>query len=544
VLNNKVAAYLVLILLVAFVTVPLTSLFFASDILGSAVDNSALADPAQNTVAERSRSMAFWNDAYLRQVIFFTLLQATLSTLLSVGLGLIVAYAFAHFGNFPFRSLILGLFGLPLVVPAVVAVLGIVSVYGSQGWLPLGSRLYGLNGILLAHLFFNLPLTVRLLLPVWDAIPQQHWRLSSQLKMHAWQQWRHIEWPALRESLPGIAVLVFMLCLTSFAVVLTLGGGPKSTTLEVAIYQSLRFDFNPEQAVVLALLQLLLSISIALIASKFSRLPDVEPNLQIHSDNNAVAGRKTKVFSSIIIISAIIFVASPILAMLIDAAKGPVLKVINDSALWKAAGFSLLIGLCSAAIATTLGWFLLSASAEKALMGKQKQAQFLQLSGSVIYVVPPLVIGTGLFILLSQYINVFDWAIAIVIAINGIMGLPFVIRTLGPAIRQNTLCYQRLSQSLDITGWQHFKQIALPLLRKPLALSVALVTVLAMGDLGIIALFGTPETATLSLLLYQRLSAYQMPQAAVVAAFLLISCLLVFWLIERGIGGSRVKNNA
>jgi thiamine transport system permease protein len=514
------AGSLVLLLLVAFITVPLVSLFFASDILGSQ--------------SSETNSLAFWNDAYLRRVIFFSIWQATLSTILSVGIGLFVARAFARYGDFPFRSVILGLFGLPLVVPAVVAVLGIVSVYGSQGWLPLGSDLYGLTGILLAHLFFNLPLAVRLLLPTWNNVPQQHWRISSQLGMNSWQQWKHIEWSALRESLPSVSTLIFMLCLTSFAVVLTLGGGPKSTTLEVAIYQSLRFDFDPEQAVVLALLQLALSITIALIASRFSRLPDVEPNLNIRS---SIIPTSNKLISLVLIIAAVIFVGTPLLSMIIDAARGPVFEVLNDASLWRAAGFSILIGLCAATIAVTLGWFLLSASAQKAYTGNKRMAQFLELSGSVVYVVPPLVIGTGLFILLSKLVNVFEWAILIVILINGIMGLPFVIRTLGPAMRQNTLRYQRLCESLELSGWQRFKQIDLPLLRKPLGLSAALVTALAMGDLGVIALFGSPETATLPLLLYQRLGAYQIPQAAVIAVFLLASCLLTFWLIERGIGG-------
>ncbi len=520
------AGYFIVLLLVAFITVPLASLFFASDILGS-------------QIGEASNPLLFWKDAYLRQVIYFSLLQATLSTALSIGIGLLVARAFARYGNFPFRSLILGLFGLPLVVPAVVAVLGVVSVYGSQGWIPLGSDLYGLTGILLAHLFFNLPLAVRLMLPVWSAVPSQHWRISSQLEMNNWQQWKHIEWPALRESLPGISLLIFMLCMTSFAVVLTLGGGPRSTTLEVAIYQSLRFDFDPAQAVVLAILQLTLSIIIALIAARFSHLPDVEPNLALH--NNSIPSTH-KFLSLILIAVAVLFVASPLLAMIIDAAKGPLLEVLNDKSLWKAAAFSIFIGISAAIIATSLGWLLLSASAEKAYVGNKRLAQLLELSGSVVYVVPPLVIGTGLFVLLSQLVNVFDWAIFIVILINGIMGLPFVIRTLGPALRQNTLRYQRLCDSLALSGWQRFIQIDLPLLRKPLGLSMALVTAMAMGDLGVIALFGSPDTATLPLLLYQRLSAYQMSEAAVIAVFLLASCLLVFWLLERLIGGKHVKH--
>ena len=34
--------------------------------------------------------------------------------------------------------------------------------------------------------------------------------------------------------------MIFVICLSSFAVALTLGGGPRATTLELAIYQAMR----------------------------------------------------------------------------------------------------------------------------------------------------------------------------------------------------------------------------------------------------------------------------------------------------------------
>src|SRR5690606_9292146 len=86
-----------------------------------------------------------------------------------------------------------------------------------------------------------------------------HWRLSTQLGMGAMASFRFIEGPVLRSVLPGVAGLVFMLCVTSFTIVLTLGGGPRATTLEVAIYQALRFDFDPPRAVVLTMVQLALT---------------------------------------------------------------------------------------------------------------------------------------------------------------------------------------------------------------------------------------------------------------------------------------------
>ena len=508
--------------LIAFIAVPLLSLFTASDLISE----------DQTSIAE------LWQSTYFRRVVFFSLWQAFLSTLLSVFFGLLVARAFVRFPHFPFRNLILALFGLPLVVPAIVAVLGIVSVYGNQGWLPIGKNLYGLTGILLAHCFFNIPMAVRLFLPTWNTIPQQHWRMAAQLRFSSWQQWKHIEWPALRENIPSVSLLIFMLCLTSFAVVLTLGGGPRSTTLEVAIYQSLRFDFEPGQAVILALLQLMISIILALLASFFSKLPDVEPGLNSNQNiRQSKQGLLDKSSQPVLVFLAVIFVLSPLLAMLIDAFNGPILEVLNDKSLWQATAFSVFIGLCAASLSLFLAWFLLNSSAEANYQNRPYLSQWMLLSGSIIFVMPPLVIGTGLFILLANYINVFDWAIAIVILISGLMGLPFIIRTLGPAVRQNKMKYNKLCTSLNLSAWQKFKFVDLPLLRKPLGLSAALVTTIAIGDLGVIALFGSPETATLPLLLYQRLASYQIPEAAVTAAYLLCLSLCLFWLIERVIGG-------
>jgi thiamine transport system permease protein len=58
-----------------------------------------------------------------------------------------------------------------------------------------------------------------------------------------------------------------------------------------------------------------------------------------------------------------------------------------------------------------------------------------------------------------------------------------------------------------------------------------------MGDLGVIALFGTPHTTTLPLMIYQQLGAYMIPHATVTALVLLLLSLTVFWGLERIIGG-------
>src|SRR5690606_30722308 len=72
-------------------------------------------------------------DAYLLRLVRFTLWQAVLSTLLSVVPAILVARALAWHPNFPGRALILKLVALPLALPALVAALGVLALYGRAG---------------------------------------------------------------------------------------------------------------------------------------------------------------------------------------------------------------------------------------------------------------------------------------------------------------------------------------------------------------------------------------------------------------------------
>ena len=65
-----------------------------------------------------------------------------------------------------------------------------------------------LTGILLAHVFFNMPLAARMVLSGLEAIPYESERLSAQLGFTPAQHWRHVEWPAVRQVLPGTLLLV------------------------------------------------------------------------------------------------------------------------------------------------------------------------------------------------------------------------------------------------------------------------------------------------------------------------------------------------
>ena len=79
--------------------------------------------------------------------------------------------------------------------------------------------------------------------------------------------------------------------------------------------------------------------------------------------------------------------------------------------------------------------------------------------------------------------------------------------------------------------------VEVPLLRRPLGLALGLCAAISVGDLGVIALFGTRDNATLPLHLYQKMASYRMDEAAVIALLLIVLCLGIFATIERAVGG-------
>ncbi len=490
-------------------------------------------------------------DPYLRHVLGFSLGQALFSTLLSLGVAIPVARALAR-RRFTGRRLLLKLFGLSLVLPVIIAIFGIVAVHGKQGWLPQllrslglepGNYLYGLFGILLAHVFFNMPLAARLLLQSIESIPESSWRLASQLGMRSSHIFRLLEWPLIRAQLPGLASLIFMLCFTSFTTVLALGGGPKSTTLEVAVYQALRFDFDLATAGGLALVQLLLTAALLLLQHKLqttpaNRLSSRRPCLR--PDRHQPG---TLAVDTLALLSGLAIFLPPLLAIVVAGFHPGLLTALSSNRLWQASGQSILIALAAGTLATLLGAALLLTSRHlKVREHKRRAAALWEASGSMILMIPAVVLSTGLFIMFMPFTDVFALGPWLVVLVNALMALPYVLRTLSAPMQLVVRQYDRLADSLGVRGLHRLRLVEWPLLRRPLAQAAALSMILSLGDLGAIAMFGSQELTTLPWLLYQQLGSYRLTEAAATALLLLMLCFSLFWLVERGLGGKHVEH--
>lgn len=490
-------------------------------------------------------------DAYLLRVARFTLWQALLSTLISVGPALLVARAFSRHPAFFGRRALLMLFALPLALPALVAALGILALLGRSGfaadlfgWLG-GGRwpgIYGLPGILVAHAFFNLPLATRLFLQALDAVPADQWRLASQLGMGASARWRLIEWPALRAALPGVAGLVFMLCLASFTLVLTLGGGPAATTLEVAIYQALRFDFDPARALALTTLQIGLTALVLILLLRLGADLADDAALSVSARRYDTPSRLASSFDAAVVLLAAILVAGPVVAIVAAGLRADLARLATESAVRDAVATSLVLAGLSAGLCVVLAFAMARARHRLASGRRGTRATSLEraLAGGagLILVVPPIVIGAGWFILLRQVADVFALAPVMVVTVNAAMAVPFVMRAIRPAHDDAATRHDRLCAQLGIDGFDRWRLIDWPSLRRPLATGFAFAMALSLGDLGVIALFGSDAVQTLPYLLFQRMGSYRTADAAGLALILALLCFALMMIAER-LGGRK-----
>lgn len=478
-------------------------------------------------------------DAYLFRVARFTVLQAILSSLLSVLLAIPVARALHSEARFPGRGLILHLFALPLALPALVAVLGVTSIYGRSGLVarlfeatghPWQPDIYGMTGILIAHVFFNMPLGVRLILAAYESIPDDYWKLAAQLGMKSRARFRLIEWPVIRRSLPGMTGLVFMLCVTSFTTVLTLGGGPRATTLEVAIYQSLHFDFDPARAVALTLAQLALTL-IILLALRLTGRPSEEGfTIAATQRRYATPSASERAFNIAAIALGFLYVALPIAGVVVSGLAADLGRLLSERTVWRAIATSLALGFCAALLSVLLSLALVAA---REATTRARLASLFDTGASLILVMPPIVTGAGWFILLRHVTDPFLIAPVMVVTVNAAMAMPFAVRLLRPAWDTAASRHNRLCAQLGIVGFNRLRLIDWPSIKKPFGMAFAFAMALSLGDLGTIALFGSDALLTLPYLLLQRMGSYRTFDAAGLALILGLLCLGLMMLADR-----------
>ncbi len=484
----------------------------------------------------------------LYKTLGWTTLQAGLSTALSLLVGITLGWALSHRRHFIGRRLYVALLSSALVLPTIVVVLGIVTLLGRSGWLNKSLQyfnlpthdvfIFGLAGIVIAHCYFNASYVARTLLNRFESIPPQQVKLSRSLGLNAWQRFKMIELPAISSSIPTLAVTIFLLCFTSFSIVLVLGGSPKYNTLEVSIYEAIKLDFNLGRALGLALTQLSICAALVIATTRFGKdnrlIENTDSKSQNWSDSLAVSAIQV----CIILAFGLIFML-PLMAVIVDGLAADFSQIARDPNFQRALITSLTIALLSTLLVLLISSSLAIAYTTLATpqrLGKYKTSKFvlrlLSFSSTLYLAVPSLVLGLGFFLLAKTVGgNNNLWAVAALLTANVLMVLPFAIGTLAPAMIKAANRYDKLAFSLGLKKWSRWRLIESQLLQTELAYAASLAFCFSLGDLGIIALFGNQDFVTLPWLLYQKMGSYRTDEAAGIALIMLCITLAVFlWL--------------
>ncbi len=461
------------------------------------------------------------------EAVWFTLWQAAASAALSCALAVPVARALWR-RRFVGRGALIALMGAPFLLPTVVAVMGLIAVFGRRGWVngTLGAlglpeiSVYGAGGVILAHVFFNLPLATRMVLGGWAAIPAERLRLAAALGLGPREIARHLERPMLRAVLPGAALAIFLVCLSSFAVALILGGGPRATTIELAIYQAFRLDFDLARAAALALVQVAICLAALALAARVTRAEGFGAGLDRAQPLAAPAGARRAKDTALITLAAA-FLLAPLAALLWRGL--PALGALPGS-IWAA---------CATSLALALGATALTLALALPLALAAPRARWAEAAGMAPMAVSGLVLGTGLFLIARPFTSPPALALPVTLVTNALLSLPFALRLLLPEVRRLQADYDRLASALSLTGVARLRLLTLPRLARPLGLSAGIAAAFSMGDLGVITLFSDGRTQTLPLALYQLMGAYRMDQAAAAASLLMALTFALFWAFDR-----------
>jgi thiamine transport system permease protein len=308
-------------------------------------------------------------------------------------------------------------------------------------------------------------------------------------------------------------------------VALMLGGGPRATTLELAIYEAAVFSFELDRAARLAAMQFALCAVAALACLALVPRWPQGAGIGVTVERWDGQGPLARAGDTLALAVAAAFLGLPLLAVgLRGAAALPALP----AEVWPAALRSLAVALGSTVLALGIALPL----AALTLRGGALRAAVAAVGVSPI-AASPFVIGIGLFLLLRPVADPARLALPLTALVNAAMAVPFVLGAVVPALERARTERGRLADALGLAGLTRLRVLYLPALRAPLGMAAGLTAALAAGDLGVIALFSAPDAPTLPLLMHQLAGSRRLEAAFAAAVLLAAMGFALYALFDR-----------
>ncbi len=500
------------------------------------------------------------NTPYYLRTLWFTAWQALVSTLLTVGLALPGAYVFARY-EFPGKSLVQALTTIPFVLPTIVVAMAFSALLGPQGLF--NTALMGILGldhppldlqhtlaiILLAHVFYNYTLVVRIVSTYWANLDPRLAEAARMLGASRWRAFRKVTLPLLTPAVGAAALLVFIFCFTSFGVILILGG-PRFATLEVEIYRQTINYFNLPLAAALSVFQILFTFTLMTV---YTRL-QARTTLPLELRSRRATQRRLRNWRERLLVGAnvglmLALLVTPLAALVarsFTAESGLTLDFYRslfynprESAFYVPPGAAALnslgFALATVALSVTLGLMAVSALTSRET-GFLTKTRFLD----PIFMLPlgtsAVTLGLGYIVALDKPPLDLRASPLLVVLAHTLVALPFVVRSVLPALQAINPRLREAAALLGAPPWRVWREIDLPIVARAVLVGAVFAFTISMGEFGATSLIARPERPTLPVAIYRYLGrpgALNYGQAMAMATVLMLVCAVGFLAIER-----------
>jgi thiamine transport system permease protein len=517
--------------------------------------------------------LAPWVDLLSRasfpRVIGFTFGQALASTALTFLLGLPAAYLVGRH-TFRGRSLLLALTAVPFVMPTVVVAAAFTALLGPRGWVNVALMqmfhleappivfVHTLTAILVAHVFYNTTIVVRLVGDFWSHLDPRQTQAAQALGAGRAYAWRTVTLPLLLPAIAAAAVLVFLFDFTSFGVILLLGG-PRFSTLEVEIYTETVGLLNLPIAATLALIQLACTLALSGVYTALARRVNRPLTLQpARLAQQPLMGARQRWLAAVVVATLSAFLLAPLAALALrsvtrlDPERGqtslpaPTVTLAYYQALDENPRQSIFHAAPTTAIGVSLTYAAMTVVLSLVLgmpvawMLARRPDDFLSRLVDPLLLLPlgtsAVTLGLGFTLALAAPpLDLRTSPILIPLA-HTLVAFPFVVRSLLPPLRS---LQPRLRQAASVLGappWRVFRTIELPLITRALLLASAFSFTISLGEFGATTILARPEFPTLPVAIYRYLSrpgALNYGQALAMSTILMVVCAAAMLALER-----------
>jgi thiamine transport system permease protein len=469
------------------------------------------------------------------EVAWFTLWQATVSTTLTLVAALPLAWALGRF-SFRGRGIVEALVLVPFVLPTVVVATAFLAL------LPDGLE-RNVWAILLAHVFFNVAVVVRVVGAYWAGLDRRVDDAAATLGASPAQRHLLVTAPLLAPAVASAASIVFLFCFTSFGVIVVLGG-IRYATLEVEIYNQAARLFDLRAASALALLQLAAVAATVLVSGRLERrvgggssgMPPPHPT-----------GRERPAVALAVGTSLALLALAPLALVVRSFRVGdgygldhygslleetPALLVVP----WHAIANSLLFAAGATIVALAVG--IPAAIAVARGRGGMDALVMLPLGASAA------MLGFGFLLAFDAPPLDLRSSAAIVPVAQALVAIPFVVRSLVPALRAVRVRLGEAAAVLGASPWQVRREIELPLLARPLAVAAGLAFAVALGEFGATVFVSRADWPTVPVAIFRflgRPGADNVGTAMALSVALMMVVAVVALLSDRSLVRGRAR---